>query len=478
MKKSTFEKYQMTPEKEDYLFKEAIVFLDTSALLNFYYYSKENTTEIFEKIFRKLENRILISNQTEYEFLKNRRKVITKPINAYHNLIASNPNTKDGGHLDKINGSISVSKSSISVDLKNQLKTLIEKTSKSDKHPFVKQDVIEVFNAAVTKIETELDEFSKSFGEFKESFSTEVEKQIASYKTEIEKDFVLENLEKFLSVTDSFSQAEILNIMKEGEIRFRNKYPPGYMDKDSKIGIQKYGDLIMWLQIISEAKKQRKDVILIINDNKEDWWHQQDDTESPRHELINEFFDVSGKVFWMYSMNDFIFKANKYIATDVGENVIDEVKLNEKIWPLERQEVTVDWAFPYFHFGRIVFNYDYSSDLSQFTNKFDFVGFNDNETICFFEYKHISKSNYNSLYGPLKKVYTELLPELKDYPKFDRIVLVLESDTVDNAENLSKHITRKNPKKILEESDGHIQLIIAFSNGIEIETLYDSNKYL
>ena len=36
--------------------------------------------------------------------------------------------------------------------------------------------------------------------------------------------------------------------------------------------IKKYGDLILWYQIIDKAKESKKPIILISGDVKEDWW--------------------------------------------------------------------------------------------------------------------------------------------------------------------------------------------------------------
>jgi hypothetical protein len=49
--------------------------------------------------------------------------------------------------------------------------------------------------------------------------------------------------------------------------------PPGYRDKNpKKEGFKKYGDGVLWFQVIDYAKSQKKTIILITDDQKDDWW--------------------------------------------------------------------------------------------------------------------------------------------------------------------------------------------------------------
>ena len=88
---------------------------------------------------------------------------------------------------------------------------------------------------------------------------------------------------------------KLFEIIKEGEVRYRNMLPPGYMDDNEvykkKKGFQKYGDLIIWKEILRYSSVQKKPIILICNDKKEDWFNadKKSELESPRHELLKEF---------------------------------------------------------------------------------------------------------------------------------------------------------------------------------------------
>jgi len=81
------------------------------------------------------------------------------------------------------------------------------------------------------------------------------------------------------------------------------------MDDEDKYGIQKYGDLIIWKEILAIAKEKNKSVIFITNDVKEDWYESHDKNENPkcpRHELIKEFQETVGHDVWLYTLKQFI----------------------------------------------------------------------------------------------------------------------------------------------------------------------------
>ena len=99
--------------------------------------------------------------------------------------------------------------------------------------------------------------------------------------------------------------------MEEGEWRYKQELPPGYMDFTEKQGIQKYGDLIIWKEILNKAKKDNCSVIFITNDVKQDWYEAHDKRQNPicpRHELILEFMTMTGKDIWFYTLDQFVAK--------------------------------------------------------------------------------------------------------------------------------------------------------------------------
>ena len=59
---------------------------------------------------------------------------------------------------------------------------------------------------------------------------------------------------------------EVYNLCKQ---RYEQEIPPGYKDV-GKEGAKKYGDLILWSQVIDKAKETNKPIILVTDDRKDD----------------------------------------------------------------------------------------------------------------------------------------------------------------------------------------------------------------
>lgn len=151
MNTASFNKYLMTDAKEKILFSDALFFFDASALLEFYYYSNNTKNEIFEKVFKRLRNRLVITSQTEFEFLKNRNKIILKPIESYKNLIEKSKTSNDSGHIEEIQKALVSLKDMFSKNIQGQFQALNEKTSKLDKHPFLDHGIFLEFEKSSKK---------------------------------------------------------------------------------------------------------------------------------------------------------------------------------------------------------------------------------------------------------------------------------------------------------------------------------------
>ena len=114
--------------------------------------------------------------------------------------------------------------------------------------------------------------------------------------------------------------------MKEGSKRYDNEVPPGYRDK-SKPEDERYGDLLIWFQMIGKAKEAKKPIIFVTDDNKEDWWQIfKGKTIGPRPELVNEFFATTGQRLYIYSPVQFMEYARQYLKRKIEQRTIDEVR--------------------------------------------------------------------------------------------------------------------------------------------------------
>lgn len=305
MNRQSFEKYELSEVKEKELWENSLIIFDTSALIDFYYYPKETREDIFSKIFPKLAGRLWIPNHVQFEYLKNRKGIIEKPIKESYQPI------KD----EKLKELISAK--SLILRITEQIK---KETLKPEKHPFLPQEKIDKFIDFTKEIDERVKQFEKDLKE-------EIEKQENEIKSLNENDTILEAFENNFKVGDEFSFSQIMEIVSEGKLRYEFEIPPGYKDLKEKEGTQIFGDLIVWKQILAYSKEQNKSVIFICNDLKIDWCYKnsRNRIESPRFELIKEFIDNSNQKFWMYDQSQFIYKSKEILEIDFADAKIKEI---------------------------------------------------------------------------------------------------------------------------------------------------------
>ena len=139
---------------------------------------------------------------------------------------------------------------------------------------------------------------------------------------------------------EPYNKAKLEEIYKYGQkSRYKNNTPPGYKDNakedstiiigkdEERLIIDKYGDLIIWFEIIEKAKRAPKAVIFVTDDSKEDWWWEfKGQKFGPRPELVHEFKSKTGMLYHMYSADRFL----DYLRTNIGlrykQETIDEVR--------------------------------------------------------------------------------------------------------------------------------------------------------
>jgi len=122
------------------------------------------------------------------------------------------------------------------------------------------------------------------------------------------------------------SQGILKEILIEGEYRYNNKIPPGYEDLKNKSSIRKYGDLIIWFEMIEKSKLIKKPILFVTDDLKEDWWKTSNKKKIPRSELIQEFFQKSDQKYFMYHSDEFMTLSEKYLNQNINPKSIEEAK--------------------------------------------------------------------------------------------------------------------------------------------------------
>lgn len=128
------------------------------------------------------------------------------------------------------------------------------------------------------------------------------------------------------------------NIYKVGEERYKENVPPGYKDKakdgfymfEDRKFIRRFGDLIVWKEIIEKCNKDKIEyIILVTGDVKEDWWQEKRGKRiGPKYELLNEIYyeAKSVKLFHMYDTPSFMKYSKEYLKINVKDQSIAETK--------------------------------------------------------------------------------------------------------------------------------------------------------
>lgn len=261
---------------------DCIIILDTNVYLNFY----ESNFHYFKNIIYALffyKEKIWLPHQVSLEFYKNREKVINKVKKNHESLAEA---------------------------LKKNIK-LLDTTVINTKKIDVKLDkqTIDSFKSSTNEIIKKLNGVSYDF---------------CMYPP---KDKVLKEILILFSKKRTgkpYSSKELLNIIKEGEIRYKHKIPPGFEDINKKENA--FGDLILWKQMIACAKANKKSVLFITDDKKKDWWHKEDNTSVYLHpNLQAEFYADANKYIWSVSSIDFFKYLKKVKKLDT--KTVDHWKL-------------------------------------------------------------------------------------------------------------------------------------------------------
>jgi hypothetical protein len=139
-------------------------------------------------------------------------------------------------------------------------------------------------------------------------------------------------------IGEGFSKKELDEIYKLGEKRYENSIPPGYKDKtkqgsytvEDREFVRKYGDLILWKEILRKASSEDiSHVVLVTGDVKEDWWLEKRGKKlGPRKELLNEIYSEAPnlKTFYLYDTSSFLRYAKSELRLDISDTSINQAK--------------------------------------------------------------------------------------------------------------------------------------------------------
>ncbi|MGI8588985.1 MAG: PIN-like domain-containing protein [Chloroflexia bacterium] len=298
--------YRPTKEEFDELWRDCIFTFDANVLLNLYEWTQAQRDQLLD-ILRRMQNCVWLSNQAALEFHKNRVGKLTKASGAYQT-------------IDK------------------SLKVLTPR--------------LEELREAAARLDAEILQTQGAFIQ-------QVVNQVSQLASVMEKDrgrviaaLVSGDDDILAAVTEIFdgrvgrpyNRERLEQIFADGEGRYKRQVPPGFEDAKHKGGEEKYGDLVLWYQIIDHAKTTKKCIILVTNDQKPDWWWKHEGEKPatrPRPELVQEMLTEAGLRFYMYTPGVFMDWAVRFLnlQTPQAEKIIEEVRERR-----EREEEAEEYA--------------------------------------------------------------------------------------------------------------------------------------
>ena len=303
--------------------KTSIIVLDTNVILDLARYSLYSSKNILE-IFKECKDLIWIPNQVYKEFNKNKYSVFGQLKKKYQNF-------------------------------EKDLLRVIERSQKNLESVLIKSSKYNYFGRKNLEndLNNKLVELKQIIKSYKNSVGIEYD-EITTDSPEIIKDIdnLISYLEKNNRIGNRIRFSEQLKIIREGELRYKYKIPPGYEDIN-KDGVEKYGDLFVWKEILDlPVEKSVKDIIFITNDIKEDWWSKDSQDNLVVHDkLLSEFKEknpnvnieflttgmfqnFASKVYDRYDFNVYVDLNRKDVSyvervkQDISNDIVDSIYNN------------------------------------------------------------------------------------------------------------------------------------------------------
>lgn len=255
-------------EKKELFNDDSCYFVfDTNALLDLYRIGRDTAEKVLQLI-DKYRNRIVIPFHVAEEYHNDLLDVITKWIASYDAVLNSHDNSTI---LQQLCETLKL----------NELPTIKEK---------FKDLISDSLDTFYQNIEEERDYLKEQFRNWE--LQGKISASLGS------------------NILEGLSAEEISDIEANGQERYEQKTPPGYMDATKTEN--KYGDLIIWQEILGFAQGKNCSIIFISRDLKEDWILRKNGMDcGPRHELLKEFNEYSEGTFLVCSLDKFLEYANQ-----------------------------------------------------------------------------------------------------------------------------------------------------------------------
>ncbi len=247
-----------------------IIVLDNCSLLDLYRYSPDTSKSLL-KVYREGIENIWLPQQVFNEFTKHYEERHNAQFNQFKKIAT-------------------------------EVKINTQKLETSLNKPFF--DAKKFFYPQVDDLENTVREKLTQLSSISTEYQGRIQSQIGEsfeYFHQNNPKIFIDELSSNGKIGPGFTKIEKIHIFSEGDIRFRLKYPPGYMDEKEKdksdvTKTNKFGDLVLWKEILKKAKEDQRPILFVTSDVKEDWWEldNQGKITNMHPFLVEEFTSETG----------------------------------------------------------------------------------------------------------------------------------------------------------------------------------------
>jgi hypothetical protein len=284
MRTEFWQYYPPTPEWFNTLWSSATVVLDSSVLLDLYRYDSQTLddfTSVFEQ-FAKAE-RLWLPYHVGVEYHSRRAEAVSKE--------AKQPYTKARKHVD-------------------ELESDAAHFEHLSKHAFI-----------------ESTQLAKIVRDCAIALRRSIDSSETAHPDYLTNDPIQQRLADLFDgrVGPDDVDADEADFIKKAERRYARRIPPGF--EDAAKADNKYGDLVIWIQMKNYANSRQTDILFVTNDSKSDWWSKAGDAKLGPHPMLRrEFRTDTGRDFYAYSSEKFLHYAREYVNAAINDASIAAVR--------------------------------------------------------------------------------------------------------------------------------------------------------
>lgn len=291
---------------------ESILVLDTNILLDLARLPLLSSKH-FLSLLESVQDRLWIPRQVYEEFENNKYKVFGETSKRYDKL-KTNLLLKKQKFITDVDSILNEPKKKKYIDINKWQKSIVNKINEID-------GIIEAYGVVE-------DDKIKS-GEY----------------DNLRKE--LDNFVSGLEIGEEILLQEKIQILSEGEIRYKYEIPPGFKDaqkekrKGETTGQEKFGDLFIWKEILNIPNKKifnnKTDIIFITNDQKIDWFK-----DNKIHPMLLQEFEEKWKGLNITFMTgaEFYKECSKISMKFEPETFANIYGLQYNLWiPLNRKKI-------------------------------------------------------------------------------------------------------------------------------------------